>query len=327
MLTGARFGDDAPFAHALGEQRLAERVVDLVRAGVREVLALEENPRATRVPTNAGSIPAWDDRRSALSSRSPVRLRRPDRRTARYARSSSSTAATTSPARTARRTRQSIPARIRITPMGPPPVVALGASSRARKNALKRSWSLMPGALSTPDDTSIPNGRTVPNGFATFSGVRPPARIDRRVAAIAAAADQSIVRPVPPRFTGSCTSSRSVTRVGHSSRRQRRRPRRRNRFDDRTPAAPHDGSSSPCNCTAPSPTVARPNTCSAGWFTKTPTGVTKGGRSATIARARPGSMKRGLSGQNTNPKACAPASTAARASSARVMPQNLTSMG
>ena len=38
VLAGAGLGDDARLAHALGEQRLAERVVDLVRAGVRRGL-------------------------------------------------------------------------------------------------------------------------------------------------------------------------------------------------------------------------------------------------------------------------------------------------
>jgi hypothetical protein len=38
---GAGLGDDPRLAHALGQQRLADRVVDLVRAGVVEVLALE----------------------------------------------------------------------------------------------------------------------------------------------------------------------------------------------------------------------------------------------------------------------------------------------
>ena len=47
VLSGAGLGDDAALAHPLREQRLAERVVDLVRAGVREVLALEEQ-RARR---------------------------------------------------------------------------------------------------------------------------------------------------------------------------------------------------------------------------------------------------------------------------------------
>ena len=36
----ARLGDEAALAHALGQERLAEDVVDLVRACVRQVLAL-----------------------------------------------------------------------------------------------------------------------------------------------------------------------------------------------------------------------------------------------------------------------------------------------
>ena len=43
VLTGAGFGDDASLAHAFGDQRLPDRVVDLVGAGVREVLALQIN--------------------------------------------------------------------------------------------------------------------------------------------------------------------------------------------------------------------------------------------------------------------------------------------
>ena len=41
MLARAGFGDDALLAHALGQQPLAQRVVDLVRAGVQQVFALE----------------------------------------------------------------------------------------------------------------------------------------------------------------------------------------------------------------------------------------------------------------------------------------------
>ena len=41
VLARAGLGDDALLAHALGEQALAERVVDLVRAGVEQVFALE----------------------------------------------------------------------------------------------------------------------------------------------------------------------------------------------------------------------------------------------------------------------------------------------
>ena len=41
MLAGAGLGDDAPLAHAPGQQDLAHAVVDLVRAGVVELVALE----------------------------------------------------------------------------------------------------------------------------------------------------------------------------------------------------------------------------------------------------------------------------------------------
>jgi hypothetical protein len=46
VLAGAGLGDDAPLAHASREQRLADRVVDLVRAGVRQIFALQENASA-----------------------------------------------------------------------------------------------------------------------------------------------------------------------------------------------------------------------------------------------------------------------------------------
>ena len=49
VLAGAGLGDDPGLAHPLGQQRLAEHVVDLVRAGVVEVLALEQDPRAAGV--------------------------------------------------------------------------------------------------------------------------------------------------------------------------------------------------------------------------------------------------------------------------------------
>ena len=41
VLAGAGLGDDARLAHAAGEQDLTEAVVDLVRAGVVELFALE----------------------------------------------------------------------------------------------------------------------------------------------------------------------------------------------------------------------------------------------------------------------------------------------
>ncbi len=43
---GAGFRDDARLAHFYGEQALADGVIDFVRAGVEEILALEVNARA-----------------------------------------------------------------------------------------------------------------------------------------------------------------------------------------------------------------------------------------------------------------------------------------
>ena len=44
MLAGPRLGDDARLAHAPRQQRLPDTVIDLVRAGVVEVLALQIDP-------------------------------------------------------------------------------------------------------------------------------------------------------------------------------------------------------------------------------------------------------------------------------------------
>ena len=48
VLAGAGLGDDPRLAEPPGEHDLAERVVDLVRAGVVQVLALEVEPLAGR---------------------------------------------------------------------------------------------------------------------------------------------------------------------------------------------------------------------------------------------------------------------------------------
>ena len=57
MLTGAGLGDDARLAHlALHQQRLAQRVVDLVRAGVGQVFALEVDLRAAEMLAQPAGI-------------------------------------------------------------------------------------------------------------------------------------------------------------------------------------------------------------------------------------------------------------------------------
>jgi len=59
-------------------------------------------------------------------------------------------------------------------------------------------------------------------------------------------------------------------------------------------------------------------------LTKTPTVVSSGGRTATMAFARSGRMYRGLCGQKLNPSASAPSRAASRASWTSVMPQIFT---
>ena len=49
MLPRPRFGYHPTLAHTDGKQRLTERVVDLVRPGVGEVLTLEQQARAAKL--------------------------------------------------------------------------------------------------------------------------------------------------------------------------------------------------------------------------------------------------------------------------------------
>ena len=99
VLACSGLGDDPRLAHALGQQRLADRVVDLVRAGVRQVLALQVGraarpaPRAAR-PGRAAS--ACRRSRAGAGPARPGRRRPPARRprppSARRARRSGSRA-------------------------------------------------------------------------------------------------------------------------------------------------------------------------------------------------------------------------------------------
>ena len=59
VLAGAGFGNDALLAHAPREQCLAKAVVDLVRAGVVEIFALEPDLRAAKL---VGPAPGMVDR-------------------------------------------------------------------------------------------------------------------------------------------------------------------------------------------------------------------------------------------------------------------------
>ena len=57
VLAGPGFRNDAFFAHVLGQQRLANRIVYLVRTGVIQILPLEEYPGASdRIGHAAGFV-------------------------------------------------------------------------------------------------------------------------------------------------------------------------------------------------------------------------------------------------------------------------------
>ena len=59
VLTGSRLGDEAALAHTLGQQCLAHDVVELVRSGMGQVLAFEEQSDAEAF----AQPPAFGDRR------------------------------------------------------------------------------------------------------------------------------------------------------------------------------------------------------------------------------------------------------------------------
>ena len=65
VLAGAGLGDDPGLAEAAGQQRLAQRVVDLVGAGVREVLALQVQAQTGERGGRTAGVAAPTARRAA----------------------------------------------------------------------------------------------------------------------------------------------------------------------------------------------------------------------------------------------------------------------
>src|SRR5207237_10587690 len=180
VLSGAGLGDDTPLSHPLRQQRLPQRVVQLVRAGVKQILPLEVDAGAQR-----------ERLRQAVG---PKQRRRPPRVGAQQARQLVAIAGV--------RARRG-PGRFQLVQRGdqrlwneaaavraeaPPPVgrrdrllrqdrrhfVHLEAPRAPRTNARTRSGSLYPSGPSIPPATSTPEGRASAMACATFSGVNPP---------------------------------------------------------------------------------------------------------------------------------------------------------
>ena len=55
MLPRAGFGDDAALAHSPSEQNLTQRVVNLMCAGMQQILAFQVNLRAAEMGGRIGS--------------------------------------------------------------------------------------------------------------------------------------------------------------------------------------------------------------------------------------------------------------------------------
>src|SRR5678815_3326588 len=91
----------------------------------------------------------------------------------------------------------------------------IDAEATARANAVIISGDLIPGAVSTPDDTSTTAGCNVEIARATLSGFRPPARTIGMSRPISIARDamesQSNARPVPPDFPRTLVSRSSAS--------------------------------------------------------------------------------------------------------------------
>src|SRR5690606_1481311 len=212
VLAGAGLGDDPGLAHAAGQQRLADGVVHLVRAGVVQVLSLEQDPRTAGL---AAQAPGEVHRAGAADVVRQVLVERGDegRIGARgvvgggeLAQRLDERLGDEAPA---------VPAEVAagVGPCmevhGTVPVVVLlrcycGAASTwqsarctSSTKRRRRSPSLIPGADSTPLETSTPQGSAVVTASNTLPGFSPPASIAGWVRSCGSSA-QSNARPLPP---------------------------------------------------------------------------------------------------------------------------------
>src|SRR5437667_355774 len=190
VLPGAGLGDDAPPLHTLRQQPLPEHVVDLVRARMTEVLALEVDPRAAAVLGEPGGFvqgrrPACvvaRERREprvepGVTLRRRVRALQLDERA--HERLGDEPAAVAA----------EVPARV-----GQPRHACFAAAMKSRSF----TGSFLPGAASTPEFTSTPYGRATAIASATLSGVRPAERMMRPRAEAARASVHWIGRRTSP---------------------------------------------------------------------------------------------------------------------------------
>src|SRR5690606_28489707 len=244
VLAGAGLGDDPALAHAAGQQRLADGVVDLVRAGVVQVLALEQDARAPGTGRQARGlvdrarpadvmrqVPVEGLDEPGVRARGVVGrrqfLQRPDQGFGDEAPAvAAEVAARIGPGvvvdrRGRRRARwirvAHVPIPLALAAPGAPASMSGSTWQSARRtsstNSRMRSPSLIPGEVSMPLDTSTPQGSVRSTASNTLPASRPPARITglTRPAGIR---DQSKSRPLPPSLPSPWLSNRNAAAPG-----------------------------------------------------------------------------------------------------------------
>src|SRR5262249_21996783 len=195
VLARPRLGDHPALPHAPREQRLADRVVDLVRTGVSEVLALQIDAAANSLGEALGRV---ERRRPpdevaqqggqlgleaiVLPGLGPGGAELVERRNQRLGDEAAAVGAEALLDRGAH---------CEGTWVG-------CSTPAASRKASTLAWSLRPGSASTPLTTSTPKGLTRPIASPTFPGVRPPARIIGTFERRLATSSQSKLLPVPP---------------------------------------------------------------------------------------------------------------------------------
>src|SRR5437763_3071260 len=195
------------------------------------------------------------------------------------------------------------------------------------RRSLRGSLRPLPGAVSTPVETSTPQGRTRRIASATLSGVSPPASSRRTPSNAPLTWHQSNTRPEP-----GLGASRSTTSAG---------PSEAIEIAGSPAAKPWTTSGTRCRTYTTSAVDSRPWSCAPLSPTLLTISTTRSGRSSrktpsvstssygtcfTMSVASSTVTMRGLPEAKTNPSASAPSAIARSASFSVVMPQILTNI-
>lgn len=186
VLTGTGFGDDAGLAHALGEQDLADAVVDLVRAGVVQLFALEidlgaaefgrqplgEIERARAADIMRAEMLQFGLERRIVLCPVPLVLQIKDQRHQCFGHETTAIDAETAIFIGAGT--EGIRFRRLVHSQLPEAIIGAFAFSTASKNSSIFATLFTPGAVSTPEETSIPGALVMKSASATLSLFSPP---------------------------------------------------------------------------------------------------------------------------------------------------------